>query len=69
MLTLKSAQCACIIDYWTTQQKSKCSNHRAINATNTNRTNLEATGLGACACARHGCFIPTSAVDFQRGEQ
>jgi hypothetical protein len=27
------------------------------------------TGIGAMACARHGCFVPTSIVDFFQGEQ
>jgi hypothetical protein len=30
---------------------------------------LQATGVGACACARHGCFVPHSVVDFQKGER
>ena len=49
-------------------QRSSCHNHKAVNQTNTNHTNLEATGIGTTACARHGCFIPTSIVDFQKGE-
>jgi len=40
-----------------------------VNQTNSNRSNLEATSIGATACARHGCFIPTSVVDFQKGER
>jgi hypothetical protein len=31
--------------------------------------NLDATGVGACACARHGCFVPHTMVDFQKGEK
>ncbi|KAG1857639.1 hypothetical protein C8R48DRAFT_607105, partial [Suillus tomentosus] len=50
-------------------QKSSCSNHRAVNAANTNRSNLRATGVGATACARHGCFVPHAVVDFQKGER
>src|SRR5882762_7052639 len=50
-------------------QRSSCHNHKAVNQTNTNHTNLEATGIGATACAQHGCFIPTSVVDFQKGER
>jgi hypothetical protein len=50
-------------------QRSSCHNHKAVNQTNTNRSNLEATGIGATACARHGCFVPTSVVDFQKGER
>ena len=49
--------------------KSKCSKHKAVNESVTNRNNLEATGVGGAACARHGCFVPHSMVDFQKGEQ
>ncbi|KAG1799946.1 uncharacterized protein HD556DRAFT_1305447 [Suillus plorans] len=48
---------------------SSCSNHRAVNAANISRSNLRATGVGATACARHGCFVPHSIVDFQKGER
>ncbi|KAG1863081.1 hypothetical protein F4604DRAFT_1587244, partial [Suillus subluteus] len=51
------------------RERSTCSNHRAVNAANTNRSNLRATGVGATACARHGCFIPHCIVDFQKGER
>jgi hypothetical protein len=51
------------------QKRSACSNHRAVNAANANRSNLRATGVGATACARHGCFVPHSVVDFQKGER
>lgn len=50
-------------------KRSKCNNHRAVNQANANRSNLEATGIGATACARHGCFCPHSVVDFQKGER
>lgn len=50
-------------------QRSKCNNHKAVNQANANRKNLEATGIGATACARHGCFCPHSVVDFQKGER
>jgi hypothetical protein len=40
-----------------------------MNAANLNRKNRDATGIGACACARHGCFIPHTVVDFQKGER
>ncbi|KAG1887203.1 hypothetical protein F4604DRAFT_1917014 [Suillus subluteus] len=46
-----------------------CNNHQAVNQANTSRHNLEATGIGGCACARHGCFVPHSMVDFQKGER
>ncbi|KAI6006640.1 hypothetical protein F5J12DRAFT_782886 [Pisolithus orientalis] len=50
------------------KERSTCSNHRAINAANINKSNLWSTGIGATACARHGCFVPHSVVDFQKGE-
>ena len=50
-------------------QHATCANHKAVNQANSNRKNLEATGVGACACARHGCFVPHSVVDFQKGER
>ncbi|KAG1732282.1 hypothetical protein EDB19DRAFT_1640300, partial [Suillus lakei] len=49
--------------------KLSCSNHRAVNAANIQRSNLRATGVGATACARHGCFVPHAVVDFQKGER
>ncbi|KAG1840341.1 hypothetical protein F4604DRAFT_1690823 [Suillus subluteus] len=50
-------------------QRSECNNHRAINQVNATRHRLEATGIGGCACARHGCFVPHAMVDFQKGER
>ncbi|KAI6027080.1 hypothetical protein EDC04DRAFT_2869194 [Pisolithus marmoratus] len=50
-------------------KRSTCSNHRAINAANINKSNLRSTGIGATACAQHGCFVPHSVVDFQKGER
>ncbi|KAG2100186.1 uncharacterized protein F5147DRAFT_582246, partial [Suillus discolor] len=50
-------------------QPSECNNHRAINQANVSRHKLEATGIGGCACAHHGCFMPHSVVDFQKGER
>jgi len=51
-------------------QKSTCSNHRAVNQQNKkNKKNLNYTGVGACACGRHGFFIPQSVVNFQYGER
>ncbi|KAG1731224.1 uncharacterized protein EDB91DRAFT_1238979 [Suillus paluster] len=50
-------------------QRSKCNNHRAVNQANASRHRLEATGIGGCACARHGCFVPHAMVDFQKGER
>jgi hypothetical protein len=53
-------------DFW---QRSECNNHRAVNLANASRHKLEATRIGGCACARHGCFVPNSMVDFQKGER
>ncbi|KIM63799.1 hypothetical protein SCLCIDRAFT_116668, partial [Scleroderma citrinum Foug A] len=50
-------------------EKLDCSNHRAVNQANSNRSQLASTGIGGCSCARHGCFIPHAMVNFQRGEQ
>ncbi|KAG1787558.1 uncharacterized protein HD556DRAFT_1246604, partial [Suillus plorans] len=50
-------------------QRSDCNNHQAVNQANALRHKLEATGIGGCACARHGCFVPHSMVDFQKGER
>ncbi|KAG1800351.1 uncharacterized protein HD556DRAFT_1230340, partial [Suillus plorans] len=50
-------------------QRLDCNNHRAVNQANASRQRLEATGIGGCACARHGCFVPHSMVDFQKGER
>ncbi|KAG2343159.1 hypothetical protein BDR05DRAFT_858704, partial [Suillus weaverae] len=47
----------------------ECNNHRAVNQANASRHKLEAMGIGGCACARHGCFVPNSMVDFQKGER
>ncbi|KAI6043819.1 hypothetical protein EDC04DRAFT_2890512 [Pisolithus marmoratus] len=51
------------------KERSTCSNYRAINAGNINKSNLWSTGIGATACAHHGCFVPHSVVDFQKGER
>lgn len=40
-----------------------------MNKANADRHKLEVTGIGATACGRHGCFVPGSVVDFQKGEQ
>jgi Kyakuja-Dileera-Zisupton transposase len=51
-------------------QRPSCRNHKAVNAANSNnRRHLDATGVIACCCARHGCFIPTSVCDTQKGER
>jgi len=55
-------------DNLTNVKKSRCSNHRAQNNGNLHRKHLDSTGKGACACARHGAFVPHCVVDFQKGE-
>ena len=50
-------------------QKSTCHNYRANNRPSSTQKDLESTGIGACACSRHGCFVPHSVVDFQKGEK
>ncbi|GBE85939.1 hypothetical protein SCP_0804630 [Sparassis crispa] len=50
-------------------QRSTCHEHRAVNQANVDRANLDATGIGATACARHGFFVPHTVVDFQKGER
>lgn len=51
------------------KEKSTCHQHRAVKEGNLNRQNLECTGVGAAACARHGCWCPHAVVDFQKGER
>ncbi|KAH9905103.1 uncharacterized protein B0H18DRAFT_964909 [Fomitopsis serialis] len=51
------------------REKSSCHAHRAVNQANADHHDMEATGIGAVACARHGCFVPHAVVDFQKGER
>lgn len=50
-------------------QKSTCNDHRAVFSATVERAKLEATGIGAAACSRHGFFAPHACVDFQQGER
>lgn len=52
-----------------TVEISTCSDHKAVNRVSLTQGHLQATGIGAVACARHGCFFPQSVVDFQKGER
>ncbi|KAG1889098.1 uncharacterized protein F5891DRAFT_987476 [Suillus fuscotomentosus] len=52
-----------------TSQQPECNNHGAVNQANASRHRLEAMGIGGCACAQHGCFVPHTMVDFQKGER
>ncbi|KAK7692299.1 hypothetical protein QCA50_003924 [Cerrena zonata] len=45
-----------------------CNEHDAVKSQNSTRAHLDATGIGAVACGRHGCFVPHSVVNFQKGE-
>ncbi|KAI9434694.1 hypothetical protein H4582DRAFT_1818474 [Lactarius indigo] len=49
-------------------QPSTCNTYRAIEQANSSRPHLDVTGIGATACC-HGFFVPTSVVDFQKGER
>ncbi|KAG1728213.1 hypothetical protein EDB19DRAFT_1897411 [Suillus lakei] len=49
--------------------KDSCNNHRVVNQANAARHKLESMGIRGVACARHGCFVPHSMVDFQKGER
>ncbi|KAN0135970.1 hypothetical protein V8E53_006131 [Lactarius tabidus] len=44
-----------------------CNTYKAIELANASRPHLDVTGIGATACC-HGFFVPTSIVDFQKGE-
>ncbi|KAN0130001.1 hypothetical protein V8E53_012155 [Lactarius tabidus] len=45
-----------------------CNTYKAIEQANSSRPHLDVTGIGAAACC-HGFFVPTSVVDFQKGER
>ncbi|KAF8258200.1 hypothetical protein EI94DRAFT_1774246 [Lactarius quietus] len=49
-------------------QPSTCNTYKAIEQANSSRPHLDVTGIGATACC-HGFFVPTSVVDFQKGER
>jgi hypothetical protein len=51
------------------KQNITCNNYTAINKVNQLKHHLVHTGIGAAACARHGCFVPHTVVDFQKGER
>ncbi|EFI27486.1 hypothetical protein CC1G_15521 [Coprinopsis cinerea okayama7 len=50
-------------------EPSTCNEHRAVADKNKGHKGYDATGIGALACARHGAFVPSSIVDFQKGER
>ncbi|KAI0338536.1 hypothetical protein BDW22DRAFT_1459835, partial [Trametopsis cervina] len=49
-------------------QRSSCNDHKAVNGPG-HKSTLDATGIGATACARHGAMVPHSVVNFTRGEK
>ncbi|KAI1783483.1 hypothetical protein LXA43DRAFT_903485, partial [Ganoderma leucocontextum] len=51
------------------KEKSTCHEHRAVLTATMEWAKLEATGIGAAACSRHGFFAPHACVDFQLGER
>ncbi|KAI6146621.1 hypothetical protein EDD17DRAFT_1514717 [Pisolithus thermaeus] len=50
-------------------EKSACNNHKVISQASASHGKLNSTGVGATACAWHGCFYLHSVVDFQKGER
>lgn len=52
-----------------TTQKSTCNEYKAVNSLGKDRHSLDSTGIGATVCARHGCFVPHSVVNFQVGKR
>ena len=50
-------------------QPRTCHRHDAVEQANMVRSHLLYTGIGAAACARHGCFIPHAVVNFTKGEK
>ena len=50
-------------------ERKTCHDYSTIHRANMLREHLLSTGLGASACTRHGCWVPHSVVDFQKGER
>ncbi|KAH9912946.1 uncharacterized protein B0H18DRAFT_889089, partial [Fomitopsis serialis] len=48
---------------------SSCNDHKAVSQANADRHKLAVTGIGATSCLRHGCFVPHSVVNYQKGER
>jgi Kyakuja-Dileera-Zisupton transposase len=46
----------------------RCNDFRA-DKDNIARRGADVTGIGSLACGRNGLYVPSSTVDFQRGEQ
>lgn len=50
-------------------QEPTCNQHSAVNDRFKTFKGKDITGIGAVACARHGCFCPGGVVDFEKGER
>ncbi|KAF9229443.1 hypothetical protein BS17DRAFT_688495, partial [Gyrodon lividus] len=50
------------------QLKSTCHEHKVVNQVHVTQKHLVATGISNIACARHGCFVPNTIVDFHKRE-
>ena len=50
-------------------QKPTCHAHRAQKDGEKMSVGRRVRGIGAHACARHGCFCPSSVVDFELGKR
>lgn len=50
-------------------QKESCHHHHAVSDGNKAGPGKRVRGIGAQACARHGCFCLSSVVDFVLGEK
>ncbi|KAN0128275.1 hypothetical protein V8E53_013944 [Lactarius tabidus] len=48
-------------------QISTCNTYKAIELANSSQSHLDITGIRTTTCC-HGFFVPTSVVDFQKGE-
>ena len=57
-----------VIDLAYVTQPSTCNTYKAIEQANSSWPHLDVTGIGANTCC-HGFFVPTSVVDFQKGER
>lgn len=50
-------------------QKPTCNEHLVVNNRFRTYKGKDVTGIGATACARHGCYCPGAVVDFHKGER
>lgn len=53
----------------TKEVKHVCNSHTAWLSASAGKPHYDINGIGATLCARQGCYIPTSVVDFPRGEK